>query len=446
MIAYRALKGMFDGRLRESTAHDNSPAAYHRGRMAAVKELHETLGLVHDGRNGTCSYNFDERGLPVSRPGAARATELNIRHIAEAIFGHERVEELFHPASGMNFGALREAAIDPSAFVDINTLTLSVSGLVNAEILERFNQPDLIGRNLLTIKPTQMNGQKIIGVSRQPKVTSTAKGRQPGEEHTSTGFGSAYQTTPTTTEQALKCSVTREAVFFDLTGQVLDEAGNIGEELGYGWEITIADEILGVTNSYNRSGTSYNTYQTLSPWINDGSNAFSDETSVDTARQLFIGMTDPETGKEIRVGGRDILCMQARELKFREQLFGSNIQLGTQLNSNFPSRWVGSTPKLNELKEGGMGAYTVTPLSAIWYNRATASDGLNLSASNAKEYWWVGDYPKAFWWMQNWPLTPWQASADELTMKDRGLIAVYGANYRGAMYTREPRYVVRNTN
>jgi hypothetical protein len=31
-------------------------------------------------------------------------------------------------------------------------------------------------------------------------------------------------------------------------------------------------------------------------------------------------------------------------------------------------------------------------------------------------------------------------------MKDRGLISVHGVNKRGKVYTREPRYMVRNKN
>ena len=135
--------------------------------------------------------------------------------------------------------------------------------------------------------------------------------------------------------------------------------------------------------------------------------------------------------------------MPAKEVLFRQQLFGPAVQMGTQLNSNFPSVW---TQGPNPVATMGGGTYRLQPLTAIWYNRATASDGLNLSAANAKKYWWVGDFQKAFHWMENWPLTPWQAAADELVMKDQGLVAVYGANYRAVGFVNEPRYAVRNKN
>jgi hypothetical protein len=335
-----------------------------------------------------------------------------------------------------------EAAVDPSALQNVSTFNLAVAGLVNAQILERFNQPQYIGRTLCRTVPTQMNGQKFIGVGRMAETSKTMQGRRPGERHTQVGFGDQYKTSPETYERALSCWVTKEAVFFDLTSQVLQEAGEVGDNLSYTQEKDIADMVMGVTglasvHSYN--GTSFETYQTASPWINDQVNAFTNDTDIDEARQLFIGMVDPSSGKEILVNGTDLLVMPANELTVRQQLFGVQLSVGTQLNNGYPQRLaMGSQPMAS------INNYTVTTLSAIWYNRALAADGLNLTAANAKGLWFIGDYQKAFCWMENWPLTPWQASADELTMKDQGLVAVYGANYRGTPFVYEPRYVVRN--
>lgn len=449
MFSYRALRQMWTKHLEEA---NNNPARqgghgdYWTGRLGALREFHDTLGLDTHPRSGLPMIPVNESGLPDLKPRRAPAREFSLRTLAEAIMGHEFVEEYYHPSGGFDFSGMSmgiaEAAIHPTAFIDINTFNLATAGLLQAEIMEGFNQPEFIGRNIVKIVPTRKNGDKLIGVARMGAVTSNAKGRQPGEAHAEVGFGQAYQTTPETVEQALKCRVTREAVFFDITDQVMDEARDgVGRELSYGQEKDIADCVLGVVNSYNRNGTSYNTYQTASPWINDHANPFSDETDIDDARQLFVGMTDPESGKEILVNAYTILCMPARELKFRDQLMKTAVQIGTQLNSNFPSRYAMTASQINTV---GGGSYTLQPLSAIWYNRATSADGLNLSASAAKEYWWLGDFQRAFQWRENWPLTPWIAAANELVMKDQGLVMVAGANYRGKAYVREPRYVTRN--
>jgi hypothetical protein len=446
MIRTKTLRELFTARVTEAMAHGTDLAGYKRGGVQFVKEFHDTLGvrLDTDLRPG---FNTDPTtGVGYKPAGTARADEVSLRHLAEALMGHEFVEEYYHPSGGFDMGNrhLLEVAIDPTSFVNVSLFNLSVAGLVNAEIIAHYDMPDYIGRQLITVKPTNMNGQKLIGTAQIAPVSKAAKGRMPGEHHAEVGFTEKYQTTPETVEQALKCVLTKEAVYFDYTGQVLETAGTVGDELAYGQEKDIADMVMGVTgltSRYNFVGTTYETYQATSPWVNDIANPFSDETDVDDARQLFVGMVDPITGREVKVMGRDILCMPARELKFRQQLFGSGVQIGTQLTSGYPGR-VQTTPVQVGAVSGG--AYTVRSVTPIWYNRALAADGLNLAAAAAKEYWWVGDLKKAFWWMENWPLTPWQASADELIMKDRGLIAVFGANYRGIGYVREPRYVVRN--
>ncbi len=424
-------------------AANNDRGAYGRGCVRFLEDFHESLGVQFDGRRMKPTYPKGDDGRPTKTPGTLRADEYSIRYLAEAILGHDFVDEYYQPSGGFDFTnrQLMESAIDPTAFLNINVFNLSVAGLVNAEIMDRFQLASRIGDQLCTTKPTTMNGQKLIGIASVGKYTTTAKNRQPGERHAEVGFGEMYQTTPQTLEQALKCPVTKEAVFFDLTGDVLEVAGSIGDELGYGRELDLINEFIGVTNTYNFKGTSYNTYQGTSPWVNTLSNPFSDWQDVDDSRQLFIGRTDPITSKEILVEGQDVLVMPQREFIWRHTLNLTQVVRNTQFGaSQYPSvQGYGGNPLA---QMGGLNLLT----SVIAYNRHTASDGLALSAANAKEYWYHGDFKKALWWMENWPLTPWQASADEYVMKDQGLVAVFGANYRGVPYMREPRYLNQNTN
>lgn len=451
MIRRQALRALREGRIRESMAHGTDLPGYRRGSMAFLREFHQTLGVDIDTR-GRPIIPLDERGLPHRPQAAARADEVSIRDLAEAIMGHERVEDLYHPASGFDFGGpgashLLEAALDPTAIIDVSLFNLGVAGLVNAQIIERFNAPEYVGRELVTIKPTNMNGHKRIGVSKISPVGKAAKGRQPGEMHAEVGFGEMYQLTAETIEQALKCILTREIVYFDYTGQVTETAGQIGDELAYGQDKDIADTVMGVTglpSRYNLNGTTYETYQSASPYVNKQSNQFQDITSVDKARQQIVGATDPITGREIQINTLDILCFPFQELRMRHGLFGPNVQIGTQQSAgNFPTFY---TQTANALSAVGRGTYRLIPLTAIWRNRALAADGLALAGNVADLYWWLGDFKRAFEWQENWGMTPWQAPADELTMKDRGLVAVFGCNYRGSMQTLEPRFAYEQTN
>lgn len=441
MLRYREIRKMVQSCESDAQAKGQS---LREARLNFVRLFHDTMGVGLDA-DATPTFRLKEStGKPELLPNSCKPEEVSLRNLAEAIMGHEFVNNFYHPSSGYNFNnPLTEAAIDPTAFININTFNLSVSGLVNAEILEQFNLPEYIGDRFVTVKPTTMNGQKLIGVQRPGIYSSASKGRMPGQPHAEIGFGERYQTTPETVEQAQKIKVTKEAVFFDLTGQVIEQAGEVGLDLGYGREKDIADGVLGVTNSHNYNGTSYNTYQTDSPWINDHGNTFNDEDDLDAALQLFYAMTDPDTSREILVTPQVILHMPPRIMRFNKFFFGTVAHEGTQASGGFPNRWMdGSNPidKVAPQLKSNMVS------SQLWYNRATASDGLALSAANAKEYWYIGDPKKAFEWRENWPLTPWTASPNELVMKDQGLVAVYGANYRGVFYVRQPRYMVRNKN
>lgn len=430
-----AIRQLYQGRLAEAS----DPRA---GAAAFLRDWREALGLNPNATGNRDTYLVEEN-RPVFGPGRFAPHEVTLRQLANALIGVELVEELYNPApGGFDFSdTLHEAAIDPTAFLNINVFNQAVAGLVNARILERFTAPEYIGRNMVTVVPTNMNGHKITGVTGINPQTRLAKKRAPGQAHAEVQFGEAWQTTPETEEQALKCSVTKEAVFFEhQSGEVLRQAGDVGDELAYGEEKEIADLVLGVTNNYNRSGTSNNTYQTTSPWVNDHVNPFTDDEDVEDARQLFVNMTDPDTGREIMVNGLQILVMPQREVRFRERLFGTQLAVGSQ-GSNFASRQIFTQQAIHSV---GGGTYTLVPLTQIWYNRATAADGLALSAANASGLWLNGEPKKAFEYHENWPLTPWQAAATELTMKDHGLVAVYGANKRGVGFVREPRYMVRN--
>ena len=182
--------------------------------------------------------------------------------------------------------------------------------------MRRFQAPEYIGRNLVPVKPTKMNGQAFIGIVGIRPASALAKGRKPGEAHVMLGLGSAKQISPQTVEQAAKCVVTREAAFFDLTGDVLEAAAAVGDELalraGEGdrrrdprrHQLLQPQRHVATTRTRPRhpSSTITSTRSRM-------------RSTLTTPRQLLVGMKDPETSREIRVDGRTILCMPGMALK-----------------------------------------------------------------------------------------------------------------------------------
>lgn len=470
MLKAKQLKRLREARITESYQPARSrngfdEQGYRQGSLRFLREFCEdVLGTAVD-ESGLPTIPKDERGLPKwTHANRARPEEVSLRHLAEAIHGHDFVEDYYKPngGNGFDFGSrhLMEAAIDPSAFVDVSLFNLSVFGLVNAKIIDRFNAPDYIGKDLVEIVPVNSNGYKRIGAAKISPVGKGTKGRQPGEPHVELQFGEMYQQAPVTLEQGAKILLTKEAVYFDYTGQVTQTAGEIADELAYGQDRDIAGTVLGVTglaSTYNFNGTSYEVYQTSTPYVNQQTNPLVpgawDITNVDLARQLFVGMTDPVTGREIKVIGKTLLVAPGRELLARSQLYTADVQIGTQNTAaGFPAWFQKSGNDLAQLGKamGQTGPYTVLPMSSIWYNIMLAAagasyPGLGLSTTNAQKTWYVGDFPRAATWTENWPLTSWTADSGDFVLKDRGIVGVYGANYRGSTWMREPRYIVKNT-
>ena len=85
-------------------------------------------------------------------------------------------------------------------------------------------------RRLIPTVPTTLNGERIPGV---------ALPRDPGEDFVEAeemddlhyvGFSEEYVQTPATTKRQLGIAITKEAIFFDRTGLVLDRASLRGHD------------------------------------------------------------------------------------------------------------------------------------------------------------------------------------------------------------------------
>ncbi len=401
-----------------------------QGGLAFVREIHESLGLMTSDRGNPLPSRHDS-DRPCLEACSYSPWEYSLRDLAEVTFGHQ-FYRFCDPSDPEGPAALMESAggIYPTAFQNINLFNLATAGLVMAEILRKFNNPELIGLKLVKTVPTKKNGDKIIGVT---NVGDKALTRAPGQEYPEAGFGEEWVETPATIEKALKCVVQQEAAYFDLTGDVLTRAGGIGTELSYNQEGQIADGVMGVTNTYKYNGTAYNTFQTASPWLNDASNPVSDWRDLDEADQLLMQMTDPATGKEITVVAKDLICMPGREKLWNQVLHSTYVE--------------GRTATTQAVVMGG-----ANPIksginlhrSPIWRNRAIS--GLSLTANQAVEYWWYGDFAEAFQWRENWPLRTRQASATEFMMMNRGILGAYFSDLRGRFAVVEPRFVVRQKN
>lgn len=357
------------------------------------------------------------------REGDLKPEDVSIRDLAEALIpdGHQWVRQL-DPRSTCGVNLLEAGnGVDVTAF-------LNVTGqVIYSKIIEAFTQESFAASKLVDTIPTRLDGEKIPGITR---VADDVEPVHPGMPYPNLGFGEDYIETPSTTKHGFIVPVTREAIFFDRTHLILQRAAEVGEVLGLNKEKRLLDLIIGATNNYNANGTSYDTYQTSLPWINElASNELVDWTNVDAAEQLFADILDPHTGEPVLVQANSVLVMPAYRLA-AHRVFNA-----TDIN------YTGSGQPTTTNSANPLGSYNIES-SRLAYRRIIASGE---SAADAKKWWFLGDFRRAFAYMENWPITVTQAPQNSEAEFTNDIVVRFKASERGAAAVLNPRYVVKNT-
>jgi hypothetical protein len=88
-----------------------------------------------------------------------------------------------------------------------------------------------------------------------------------------------------------------------------------------------------------------------------------------------------------------------------------------------------------------LGNYTVVESRLAYRRLLTAGQ----SASDAKKWWFIGNFRKAFAYMENWPITVTQSPANSEAEFNQDIVVRFKASERGAAAVINPRYVVKST-
>ena len=175
-----------------------------------------------------------------------RPEDFSIRALAEGLVpdGREWLNSL-DPRRG---GFVQEAGdgVDVTAFSNIT------GQIIYTKIMEAYQREEFVVSRLVSTIPTRFDGEKIAGIA---GIVDDISEIRPGMPYPSLGFGEDYIETPSTTKRGFIVPVTKEAIFFDRTYQVLSRASEVGEILGLNKEKRLLDIVIGVTNNYNWKGT-----------------------------------------------------------------------------------------------------------------------------------------------------------------------------------------------
>ena len=391
--------------------------------MRAIK--YRELKRLHDNQGPRFMVKHLTEAL---KTGQLAPEDFSLNELYEACMGSEALRRLDPRKDDMilEFGGI--SGVDSTAFSNI-TGQLAIS-----KVLEGYASPDFALTRMIGTVSTRIKDTEIIpGLQGMGDVSEVVHEQ---ELYPHVGFGENYITTPRKVKRGCICAVTKEAIFFDLTGQMLSNANKMGYTLGLNREIRVADLILGVTNNYNWLGNALNTYYDattsataaaatgLNIWINIHRNPLVDWTDVDHAEQLFARMRDPFTNMPIIITGKTLLVMPQLRHSTRMIINSTEVR-----RDNTNQRTLAANP---------LDPYPIVA-SEFLYMRALAAGW-----TTPENCWWLGDFKRAFSLIQNWDITTSQAPSNSEAEFNQDIVARFKASVREVEAVMEPRAVVRS--
>ena len=410
------------------------------GPVGASRQLNHLLGIYNPETKARNVDSFTGANCLESADIKLMPSECSLKQLYECFCPGDPGFNNLLRARGRTFDALEEGAteIGPSVFANVSAYNAAALGLLEAKFLDAYRRAAFLSDQLAMTVPSDKIQEMFIGVS---MIGDVAIERKPGNRHARVTLSERYVRTQINVNNAISVDVTREAVMFDRTRELLKMAESAAETLALRKEYRILDVFLGNTNTYNYNGTTYNTYATSGNWINQlsgSSYALADWTEINLVLQLFSAMTDQETGQPIDIQPKDLFVMPANYLTARHILYSSQVQARTPTTQAVVA--VGENP-VAEFRFNLIGS----PTYPYAKKRLVSTDatGGSVSASNADTYWFMGDFKKAFVYPQNMPVTTLRASTTDYEMADRGLIFSLFADEMGSAGVLEPRQVVQ---
>jgi hypothetical protein len=354
-----------------------------------------------------------------------RPRDFDFGRLFEACFGWHNFRSCRHENAMAHDIMEAQGATSTAAFQ-------SISGqIVYNTIMEKYMSEEFTFTQLIPTVQTQLSGEKIAGIS---QLGDEATVVPEGDPFPLVGVREDYIETPETKKRGFIAPVTREAVFFDRTGVLLDRLGEGSYFLGLNKEKRAIDCIIDENTTDHRyrwrgvTIASYGDNTGTHTWDNlVASNAFVDWTDIDNAEQTANALVDPNTGEPIMFDYVDIVATKQLERAVARNLSATEIRVTTPgfATSANPTQTQAANPYLNR--------FTYRGSRLLAARLATDTD------------WFIGNIGKYARYMQNWPISTRQAPTNSHDEFHRDIVMQWRCDERGAFVVVEPRAVVKNT-
>lgn len=310
--------------------------------------------------------------------------------------------------------------------------------IVSAMSMEGYTQEEFVFTNLTPSEFTPYNGERIPGITEMGDEAQVVPENEP---YPLVGFSERWTDTPILQKRGKIVPVTREALFFDRTGQVAVRARNVRYWLAVNTEKRAIDcwidENGGAKNAllgghrWNYMGASIATYGNNSgthDWDNlVATNALVDETDLDNAEQAADGLTDPDTGEPIEVMFTHLVHTRGLTNTVHHIINGGLI---TRTNPGFATT----------------GVPTSSAASNRWFQKYTPVTSSRLASRLATDTdWFLVNPSRAFVRLYNWLPEVREAPNNNHDEFHRDIALQVRISQRDAFYVKNPRYAQKST-
>lgn len=312
--------------------------------------------------------------------GEITSRDYSIRDVFESVVpdGREIVASWKGVEPGRGVSLIRES-INTSAFANINQT------FMHKELLDAFQKPELIADKLVTVVPTNEKWERIPGVGQIGDQNAIVKEQ---DNYPYATLSEDWIQTQETEKRGVIVPVTKEAIFFDKTGLVMQRATQVSEWMAINYEKRILDTVLGIVDRYDRKSRgivpTYGSATGGRDWANEHANPLVDWESIEAADLLFEEIVDYDTGEPVIIGAKQMLVPGALYATARRIINATEIMTGTQ---DVADVGFGTITKSDNPYRGMPEPIT----NQYVYNRSSADDT-----------WWYGDFKQAFRYYQNW--------------------------------------------
>lgn len=318
--------------------------------------------------------------------------------------------------------------------------TISQQIVYNATI-EAYDAPEFVFSKLIPSQPSQFRTERIPGIS---GIGDESRVVAEGDPFPQVGVSESWVDSPVTQKRGFAIGLTREAVFFDRTGLLIERCNKAAYWQAYNQELRaidcVIDENAAAVNAMmgghryhwkNNSIASYGNNSGTHNWDNlQASNTLLDYSDLENAELLFDVLTDPDTGVvtgAYRGAVTDLIITTQLLHTAKQILDATEIRVAI---TGYPT--------------SGNPAMRVSPNSLEPGYRIVTSPLLS-TRLGTDTTWFLGNVARYAVYMENWPIETIQAPANSHDEFHRDIVMQWRVSECGAYRVKDPRFIVQST-